>query len=111
MCWNIRHGGGRRGTTILTRGAEESPHSTVMKEYRNHESGVQLRAGLSELGYTEQIVPPTPANANSLLIASRHRLEKVDLEVDSSRIVVGGCENFALVASYMPNGRAKNVFF
>lgn len=115
VCWNIRHGGGRRIDDILGRIVRHRPDVLILTEFRNYRAGQQLRAGLGDVGLWYTHFVPAPEKLNGVLIAAREfvdavlplnaRLEKPHMLLEAQ---VAGIN---LVGVYMPNGEAKAPYW
>lgn len=68
---NLLHGGGSRISRFLERIQKLTPDTIVLTEFRNSQSGANLKAALSAYGWQHQIASPTSAKTNGVLIASR----------------------------------------
>lgn len=71
LSWNIRQGGGTRVMQICKRLADLGPEMIVLSEFRNNQSGVQIRANLLKAGYRYQYVTASKVNDNSAAIFSK----------------------------------------
>jgi len=75
LSWNIRQGGGSRLDGILAAITDCDAGAVLLSEFRTNQHGDQIRAALSELGYTTQIHPDCDGRLNSVLAASRMAAE------------------------------------
>lgn len=114
LAWNIRQGGGRRTEQILDGILRLSPTAVVLSEFRNNTSGSIIRERLASHGYHHQVAPDTPANVNTVLVASlvegkpitfpdsdeefAHSIARLDLPA------------FRLYGLYMPHKKKHNQF-
>jgi len=71
LSWNIQQGGGTRIASIARALHKENATCIILSEFKNNDSGQQLRGFLMKAGYKIQLVHASPANINSVLIASK----------------------------------------
>jgi exodeoxyribonuclease III len=70
LSWNILQGGGSRIPSIIAKIQAAKPSVCVFSEFRNNQSGDQIRKNLDLLGYKHQFITPAGTNDNSVIIAS-----------------------------------------
>lgn len=78
LTWNILHGGGRnRMPRLLMAMLDLRPDIAVITEARRRFAG-QLAAGLADGGLGHSVSPDAPDGVNTVLLASRYPLARVD---------------------------------
>lgn len=82
---NTRHGGTRSAEALATRLLGYDADLLVVTEFRNNDAGTRLLGRLEAAGYATTH-PNTEPNQNTVLIASRHAINKPGLFV-SERLV------------------------
>ena len=77
--WNIRAGGGYRGTTLAAALGRFRPDVVALSEFRATPPSAALAAALGALGLRHQLTTADPRapSVNSLLLASRWPLDRV----------------------------------
>ncbi len=70
ISWNIRQGGGSRVKSICQHVTQWKADILVFSEFRNNESGRQLRTQLLKMGYRHQWVTGAPSQENAAAIFS-----------------------------------------
>ena len=71
LCWNIRHGGGKRIERIHAAVKSHRAGIVVLTEYRENPPGSFLRDALAADGLVHQVSSQPPARTNGVLIAAR----------------------------------------
>lgn len=114
LSWNIRQGGGTRHSGIIKAIRELNAQVCILSEFRNNESGLQLRTLLLRAGYRHQFVTASPADDNSVLIASMIPCQN-EIHPDSDPEFSGNIlsvhfEVFSVMGVYLPH-KKKHVLF
>lgn len=111
MCWNIRHGGGKRVEKIYAAIRDHKPGIIVLTEFRDNPPGRFLRDSLSSEGWCYQATSAPPPRTNGVLIAARFpfqlQRESSDVPADSHRWVTVRFDGFGLTGTYFPSLHAK----
>lgn len=111
VAWNIRAGGGYRGAALVSQLRRFRPDVAALSEFRATPPSAALARALADHGLEHQLTtadPRTPG-VNSLLIASRFPLERVEIPrapVEPSRWLltrVAAPQPFSLGAMHVPN--------
>lgn len=114
ISWNIRQGGGSRIAKIISRIKANDAQIITLNEFHNNQSGARLRAELLQLGYRYQMVTPSPASTNSVIIASKlpceSRLFPKSDEQYSGNIIGASFEAFDLYGVYFPHKKKHKLF-
>src|SRR4051812_20214765 len=88
---NIRAGGGKRISSLVERLAAHESDILVITEFRNGQTGDNLRQSLERCGFTWQLCPTAEKSLNTVLVASRLPFTRIELSglavVDSHRCV------------------------
>lgn len=114
LSWNIRQGGGTRSLSIIRAIQEIKAQVCILSEFRNNESGLQLRTLLLRAGYRHQFVTASPADDNSVLIASLIPCQN-EIHPDSDPEFSGNIlsvhfEVFSVMGVYLPH-KKKHILF
>lgn len=115
ICWNIRHGGGRRVPQLVTALRQHAPDIVVLTEFRNNENGAVLRAAIADIGLVHQLAGEAEPRENTLLVAARDPFERLDAtdlaESDRARCILLQVGDLHLGAFYFPQRDAKASLF
>lgn len=114
LSWNIQQGGGSRLSKITKALKEINAHIVVLSEYRNNNSGIQLRnIGLS-MGYRYQMVSNAPNNDNSVIIMSMlpcnfKLFPKSDAQYGHN-VIKAEYDAFDVYGMYLPHKKKHQLF-
>lgn len=136
VSWNILQGGGSRLQGICDSLRELNPDVLVLQEFRHGKHAPLLINTLDELGLVYQVFPESPANKNSVVVASRttaylldwsNTLSGVDISQIDNKLMyavsieaVANAENktgkasclpFILIAAHLPHKKAQRPYF
>ena len=77
--WNIRAGGGVRGTALAAQIERWRPDVVALSEFRGTPPSITLARALADIGLAHQLHPldPIAPSVNRLLVASRWPLERI----------------------------------
>lgn len=114
LSWNIRQGGGSRLLQIVKAIEAQAPAVLALSEFRNNQSGIQLRTALLKHDYRYQVVTAAKSNDNSVLIASRFPFDssvfpKADDEFPHN-VVMAEFSAFYILAVYLPHKKKHKLF-
>lgn len=114
LSWNIRQGGGSRVRAIAQRLVDSQAQILVLSEYRNNESGIQLRTLLLKGGYRYQYVTASPRNENSVLVASSIagavRWHPAPSQAFAHNLIWVRFSAFTLIGGYWPHKKKHQLF-
>lgn len=114
ISWNIRQGGGTRITKICKLLIDYNAEIISLSEYRNNQSGVQIRNMLLRAGYRYQNVSAASPNENSTALFSKlPSNQKLFPNCDPTythNVVANEYEAFTLYGMYLPH-KKKHVLF
>jgi exonuclease III len=115
IAWNIRSGGGKRVGAIAEVLRRQAPDLAVLTEYRNGQSGTELRERLADLGLVHQIATACLPRVNGILVAGRTPLygsagTPSDLGA-AGRLLPFRVAGLSIMACYFPQRRAKIEVF
>jgi exonuclease III len=109
---NIRHGGGRRGQSILEWLAELSPDVIALPEWRNNAPGAVLKAGLEAKGF--QTATAAANGANGVLFAAKRPFSfhcATPPGAAKGALLVADLDQLRMMAAYFPQAKFKGSFF
>jgi exodeoxyribonuclease III len=114
LSWNILQGGGSRLTSLINEINILRPQVCVFSEFRNNDTGHQLRIHLMKLGYRFQGVTNAIKDDNSVIIASTLPCDfelhsKSDPEFGGN-IISAHFEAFSILGVYLPH-KKKHILF
>ena len=114
ISWNIQQGGGTRIASIAGALSKENAHCIVLSEFKNNNSGQQLRGLLLKAGYKIQLVHAAPGTINSVLIASKIPADsKLHVQADSKfpyAIIEAIYPAFSIFGVYLPHKKKHQLF-
>jgi exodeoxyribonuclease III len=111
---NIRHGGGQRISGVLEYLKEMNSDFLILTEFQHGRKGLLLTSGLATLGYEHLIRPSVADHTNSVLLASRKPIERIEIEpteADKPRIVGGRVDGLSIVGVYFAGNLRKRSLF
>lgn len=112
---NIRHGGGKRTSSLLEHISRIDPDILVLTEFRNDATGTVLREALFEQGLTCQQTIQVEPKVNTVLIAAHHTFSTAtfsdELGINGHRCLKACFREFDLYGLYFPNLKAKQPVF
>ena len=112
---NIRHGGGNRVNTIMSRLMNQDADILVVTEFRENRNSLKIKESLKENGYYWQASCMKAAKTNSILVASRLEFKHAPLlelpESCSNRILMARFPDFVLLAVYFAQREEKQNLF
>lgn len=113
LSWNIQQGGGSRLAGILSAIQAMDAQVVVLSEYRNNQSGIQLRYRALSMGYRYQMVTPAQTNENSVILLSKFPADfrlhpKSDPKYGHS-IVEGRFDAFSVLGMYLPHKKKHQL--
>lgn len=108
---NLRSGGGKRVTALVTSIAECDPDVAVLTEFRIGQAGTALLEALAGYGYRDVVHGSPPARSNSTVLISRLPLGVEDVPNAHHRIVAASVGGISLRGIYLPLNAAKVVFW
>lgn len=117
LCWNIKHGGGKRVGQIAVNIERHQPDLVILCEFRHNSAGLHLRQFLKGMGLNHQRSSSTAEapKRNGLLVASRFPMDDLnipgDLTGNEHRMLGVRVKGMNLVAFYFPNKEAKHPVF
>jgi len=113
--WNIRHGGGKRTPHIISRLQKQNPDIIVLAEFRNNAYGALIKKELASKGYTEQVHGIAMSRVNTVLVASKVRIESssyfFELKEHKQRLIGLKFNDFNMIVFYFPTGKRKIPVF
>ena len=113
ISWNIRQGGGTRVKSICQQVAEWRAEVLVFSEFRNNDSGRQLRTQLLKLGYRYQWVTGAPAQDNAAAIFSTipgsSTLLPASDPVYGHNILAAHFSAFTVIGVYLPHKKKHGL--
>lgn len=111
LCWNIRHGGGKRIERIHAAIKSHRAGIVVLTEFRENPPGAFLRDALAADGLIHQVTSRPAQRANGVLIAAREpfeeRDESDDVPPDRHRWVTVQFADFGVTGTYFPSLHEK----
>jgi len=114
LSWNIRQGGGTRISKLLNVLADYRAEIVILSEFKNNESGVNIRTGLLRAGYRFQNVSNAQSRDNSAAIFSKLPCDQLlfsDADpVYSHNVVASKYEAFTVMGMYLPH-KKKHILF
>ena len=114
LSWNILQGGGSRVNLILQQISMLQPTVCILSEFRNNESGLQLRYGLLRAGYQHQFVTQAQKDDNSVLIVSvlpcNSQLHPSSDPLYSQNILSVEFDIFKIMGVYLPHKKKHALF-
>lgn len=114
LSWNIRQGGGTRISQIIKAIEAQDAAVLVFSEFRNNQSGIQLRTALLKHRYRFQVVTAAAPNDNSVIIASRYPCNgfvfpKADADFPHNVVMVE-FDAFYVIGVYLPHKKKHKLF-
>jgi len=114
ISWNIQQGGGTRIAGIARALGKEKANCIVLSEFKNNDSGQQLRNFLMKAGYKIQLVHTSPSTINSVLVASNLPVDsKLHFEADKNfphAIIEAIYPAFRIFGVYLPHKKKHQLF-
>lgn len=114
LSWNILQGGGSRLSGITEHIIKLSPTICVLSEFRNNNSGYQLRSLLLKAGYRYQFVTAALQDDNSVIVLSKlpcnSYLHKKSDPLFSANILSVQFEVFTIMGVYLPHKKKHTLF-
>jgi len=113
LSWNIQAGGGSRYRSIVKSVVAEKASIVAFSEFRNNESGIQLRSTLLKAGYRYQAVTAAKSNENSVLIAAIMPFDS-ELHPNSdedfpNNIISAHFTAFSVMSVYLPHKKKHKL--
>ncbi len=114
LSWNIRQGGGSRLAQICQKIIDSKATIVVLSEFRNNQSGIQIRNYLLKAGYRHQHVSAAERDVNSVAIFSKlacnfQGYSNIDPEY-SANVISASYDAFVVYGMYLPH-KKKHVLF
>lgn len=114
ISWNIQQGGGTRIASIARALSKEKANCIVLSEFKNNDSGQQLRNFLMKAGYKIQLVHQAPSTINSVLIASNIPVDsRLHFDADNNfphAIIEAVYPAFRIFGLYLPHKKKHQLF-
>lgn len=111
--WNIQAGGGSRALSIVKVLVKSKSNILILNEFRNNDTGVNLRNWLLKADFRHQAVTNAAKNENSVLIASRLPFDSEaypDSDVEYSNNIIGAhFSAFSVIGVYLPHKKKHKL--